>query len=45
MPVNLTDKQKKLLQDFEKESDRSTYSPEAQGFFDRIKEFLDGLTN
>jgi molecular chaperone DnaJ len=43
VPVNLTDKQKKLLQDFEKESDRKTYSPETQGFFDRVKEFLDEL--
>ncbi|MBL8644442.1 MAG: molecular chaperone DnaJ [Rhodospirillaceae bacterium] len=43
VPVNLTDKQKKLLQDFEKESDRKTYSPETQGFFDRVKDFLDEL--
>ncbi|MDX2221295.1 MAG: molecular chaperone DnaJ [Rhodospirillaceae bacterium] len=43
VPVNLTDKQKKLLQEFEKESDRGTYSPETQGFFDRIKEFVDSL--
>ncbi len=43
VPVNLTDKQKKLLQEFEKESDRKTYSPETQGFFDRVKEFLDDL--
>ncbi|MDX2143662.1 MAG: molecular chaperone DnaJ [Rhodospirillaceae bacterium] len=43
VPVNLTDKQKKLLQEFEKESERKTYSPEAQGFFDRIKDFLDEM--
>ncbi|MSO98164.1 MAG: molecular chaperone DnaJ [Rhodospirillaceae bacterium] len=43
VPINLTDKQKKLLQDFEKDSDRKTYSPETQGFFDRVKEFLDEL--
>jgi molecular chaperone DnaJ len=43
VPVNLTDKQKKLLREFEKESDRKTDSPETQGFFDRVKEFLDEL--
>ena len=43
VPVNLTDKQKKLLREFEKESDQRTYSPETQGFFDRIKEFLESL--
>jgi molecular chaperone DnaJ len=43
VPVNVTDKQKKLLQEFEKESDRKTYSPETQGFLDRVKEFLDEL--
>ena len=41
--MNLTDKQKKLLREFEKESDRKTDSPETQGFFDRVKEFLDEL--
>ncbi|MCB2107570.1 MAG: molecular chaperone DnaJ [Rhodobacteraceae bacterium] len=43
VPVNLTDKQRKLLEEFEKESDQRTYSPETQGFFDRIKEFVDSL--
>ena len=43
VPVNLTDKQKKLLREFEKESDPGTYSPETQGFFDRIKEFVESL--
>jgi molecular chaperone DnaJ len=40
VPVNLTEKQKKLLKDFEAESDSRTYSPEASGFFDKIKEFF-----
>lgn len=40
VPVNLTSKQKELLRDFEKDSDQKTYSPEAQGFFDKIKDFL-----
>jgi len=43
VPVNLTDKQKKLLQEFEAESDQRTYSPETHGFFDRIKEFVESL--
>ncbi|MDG2242492.1 MAG: molecular chaperone DnaJ [Rhodospirillaceae bacterium] len=40
VPVNLTSKQKELLREFEKDSDQKTYSPEAQGFFDKIKDFL-----
>ena len=40
VPVNLTLKQKELLREFEKDSDQKTYSPEAQGFFDKIKDFL-----
>ncbi|MEM9715456.1 MAG: molecular chaperone DnaJ, partial [Pseudomonadota bacterium] len=36
-PVNLTAKQKELLQEFEKESRNN--SPESQGFFDRVKKF------
>lgn len=43
IPVNLTDKQKKLLQEFEKESDDKNCSPETHGFFGRVKEFLDEL--
>ena len=43
VPVNLTDKQKKLLREFEADSDQRTYSPETQGFFDRIKEFIETL--
>jgi molecular chaperone DnaJ len=40
VPVNLTDKQKKLLEEFEKESDSSTYSPESTSFLGKVKEFL-----
>ncbi|MBM3512497.1 MAG: molecular chaperone DnaJ [Alphaproteobacteria bacterium] len=43
VPVNLTDKQKKLLREFEQDGERSTYSPETQSFFDRIKEFVESL--
>jgi len=41
-PRNLTPKQKELLQQFAAESGSST-NPEGQGFFDRVKEFFDGL--
>ncbi|MEQ8508024.1 MAG: molecular chaperone DnaJ [Rhodospirillaceae bacterium] len=44
VPVNLTKKQKELLREFEKDSDQKTYSPEAQGFFDKIKDFFEDLT-
>ena len=40
VPVNLTDKQKKLLKEFEAESDQRTYSPESTSFFDKVKEFI-----
>lgn len=45
VPVNLTKKQKELLRDFEKDSDQKTYSPEAQGFFDKVKDFFEDLTD
>jgi molecular chaperone DnaJ len=43
VPVNLTDKQKKLLKEFEAESDQRTYSPESTSFFDKVKEFIDEI--
>ena len=43
VPVNLTDKQKKLLKEFEAESDQRTYSPECTSFFDKVKEFIEDL--
>jgi molecular chaperone DnaJ len=43
VPVNLTDKQKKLLKEFEAESDSRTYSPESTSFFDKVKEFIEEL--
>ena len=45
VPVNLTSKQKELLREFEKDSDQKTYSPEAQGFFDKIKDFFEDLAD
>ena len=40
VPINLTLKQKKLLQEFQEESESRTYSPKTQAFFDKIKHFF-----
>ena len=45
VPVNLTSKQKELLRDFEKDSDQKTYSPEAYGFFAKVKNFFEDLSD
>lgn len=41
-PVNLTKRQKELLKEFEAEG-KGTHSPESEGFFSRVKEFLADL--
>ena len=41
-PVNLTDKQKELLREFEKNGGKNN-SPEADGFFRKVKELWDDL--
>ena len=42
-PVNLSKKQRELLEQFDAEGRKSgNHSPESDGFFARIKEFLDG---
>ncbi len=41
VPVNLTTKQKDLLREFEQDSDQKTYSPEAHGFFNKVKAFFE----
>ncbi|MDR0661968.1 MAG: molecular chaperone DnaJ [Holosporales bacterium] len=38
-PINLTNKQKELLEAFEGESDSQQTSPQSEGFFSRIREF------
>ncbi len=43
-PVNLTKRQKELLQDFEEAGKGRRTSPESEGFFTRVKEFWDDLT-
>jgi molecular chaperone DnaJ len=43
-PQNLTKRQRELLAEFQKLSSEDT-QPESAGFFSRVKEFLDGLSN
>ena len=43
-PVNLTRKQKELLREFEEAGDGRDTSPESSGFFTRVKEFWEDLT-
>jgi molecular chaperone DnaJ len=43
-PVNLTKRQKELLKEFESEGKGRRTSPESEGFFARVKEFWDDLT-
>jgi molecular chaperone DnaJ len=38
-PVNLTKRQEELLQEFEKESKKSS-SPKSEGFFDKVRDFF-----
>jgi molecular chaperone DnaJ len=40
-PKNLTSRQRELLEEFERESNRET-SPHSSGFFTRVKEFFEG---
>jgi molecular chaperone DnaJ len=42
-PVNLTEQQKKLLQEFEAATDQEKHSPESHGFFARVKELWNDL--
>ena len=46
-PVNLSSRQKELLQELEESMGKasSKHSPKAQGFFDGVKKFFDDLTN
>lgn len=43
-PVRLTDKQKQLLREFEHACDNADQSPESHGFFAKVKEFWEDLT-
>jgi molecular chaperone DnaJ len=45
-PVNLTPRQRELLEEFDKagDGDKGRHSPESQGFFDKVKELWKDLT-
>lgn len=43
-PVNLTENQKSLLRQFAEESSQERHSPESHGFFAKVKEFWEDLT-
>ena len=43
-PVNLTKRQQELLREFDSESKDRKHHPESEGFFTRVKEFWDDLT-
>lgn len=43
-PQNLTKKQRELLSEFERLSSEAT-QPESEGFFSKVKEFIDGVGN
>jgi molecular chaperone DnaJ len=43
-PVNLTKRQEELLREFEAEGKGKRTSPESEGFFSRVKEFWEDLT-
>ena len=42
-PVNLSRKQRELLQEFEAAGAGRSYSPESEGFFAKVKEFWEDL--
>ncbi|MBC8337096.1 MAG: molecular chaperone DnaJ [Rhodospirillales bacterium] len=42
-PVNLTERQKKLLEEFAEESSAETHSPQAHGFFGKVRELWEDL--
>jgi len=44
-PVNLTGRQKELLREFEQEGKGRKTNPQHESFFDRVKEFWEGLTD
>ncbi|USD38446.1 molecular chaperone DnaJ [Ferrimonas sp. SCSIO 43195] len=46
-PVNLTERQKELLREFDQtlEGSSKKHSPKAEGFFDGVKKFFDDLTS
>jgi len=44
-PVNLTKRQKELLEEFEGSGEKATQSPMSEGFLSKVKEIWDDLTD
>lgn len=44
-PVNLSKRQKELLAEFAEESEDTTHNPESHGFFSKVKDFFEGITD
>ena len=44
-PMNLSKRQKELLEEFAKEGGGDATSPESHGFFKKVKEFFEDLTD
>ena len=42
-PVDLSERQKKLLEEFEADGNQAKQSPESHGFFAKVKELWDDL--
>jgi molecular chaperone DnaJ len=42
-PVNLTKRQRELLEEFARESSPAKHSPQAHGFIDKMKELWEDL--
>ena len=45
MPQNLTKRQKELLEEFKEDEDLKKSSPQSHGFFAKVKEFFEDLTD
>ena len=44
-PVNLTKKQREILEQFHQNADNQSHSPESEKFITKVKRFLEGLKN
>ena len=44
IPVKLTKRQKELLREFDNAGGDEVHSPRSEGFFDKVKDFWEDLT-
>ena len=44
-PVNLTSRQKELLKQFDEAGNGRNHNPETEGFFSRVRDFWQNLTD